>query len=149
MNLKQELVLLLSNPSISDKEFRGVSIWLKKGGIEMCLKDAEGVRATLLSYQASSAKASLRQTRPIHDGLVSDLTRLLREQAGMIARGALGEIKQRTGFSGDLPDKISFSAGLERIRKEIGASALLTVANQIRNDRVHQTSNSAWSLNRD
>jgi len=148
MNLKQKLVLLLSEPGYSDNEFRDVSLWLERGGLAKCLRDAEEIRIKLRSYQDRTVDKNLR-ARVTDDGLLSQIDRLLRQEGNMTAHAALELLKERTSFGGNLPDKISFAEGIQRILKEIDASNILAISHQIRNERAHQTTSPTWPLNRD
>jgi hypothetical protein len=146
VNLKQRLVLLLSDPEISDGEFRSVKAWLERGGITKSLRDAEGIRMALRSYKDRTAGISRRPVAPNEDTFVGEVDRLLRIETGMTARAALEELAERSGFHGNLPERISFVQGIRRIGKEVGESKVLSAAHQIRNEGVHHTEGPAWPL---
>ena len=148
MNLKQRLVLLLSDPEVSESEFRSIKTWLVQGGMIEYLQDVEAIRNTLRSYKGSTGSRSYDAPPSIDHELVLEVDRLLRKEANMTARDALEQLADQTDFQGTLPQRISFADGVRRMGKEIGESHLLHIANRIRNDNMHNLPGLDWPLNR-
>ena len=140
--------MLLSDPEISDSEFRSVKSWLEKEGLRSLLRDAEEIRGTLRAYQTHSDQRNKRSSDSGDDAFVDEINELLRVDAGLTARDALEFLKEWSNFGGNLPDRISFADGVTRMGNEVGKSRLLNAAHQLRNDAAKSGPGLAWPLNR-
>lgn len=131
MELKQRLILILSDPDIQDSEFQSISSWLTRGGLAECIADAQTIRRVLVPYGTDTKDDSHRRSQPSGQSLVAEIDRLLRLEAHMTAREALKQLARGVGFKRALRDRISFAEGVLQIARVVGESSVLDAAVQI------------------
>ncbi|MCH7654480.1 MAG: hypothetical protein IIC95_00655 [Chloroflexi bacterium] len=93
-----------------------------------------------------TAAARPRPSPVRDDSLIDEVARLLRIEARMTARDALEELADGVGFDEPLRERIAFAEGVRRIAREVTESRVLSVASQIRNEKVHGFTAPAWPL---
>jgi len=146
MIVQQKLVLFFADPQISDAEFASFKLWLATSGLSTILGDAEEIRAVLRSYQPITKTRERRKESPIGGNFVSEISQLLRADAGLTASEALRRLQETIAWEGKLPDKKSFAEGVTRLGEILGQSAVLSAAHQLKNSLAHNDSGLAWPL---
>src|SRR5436309_1934952 len=119
------------------------------GGVAACLEYAATIRSILGRLDdATSSQRNLRRRLMETDPVVEEVSRLLRDEAGMTARRSLDFLAELLGSSQSLPERVAFTAGVKRLVGEFGAGPVVAAAQQIRNREVHDSSTSSWPLRR-
>ena len=147
----ERLVLLLSDPSLSERDFSRIAAWLTAGGSEQVIMAARDVRDRLKSMHAdTSAELSSRSTGdPPMDGrseLVDRIIDLLKERAGLRTGEILEALAVKLGSGQGLPPKTSLRRGLQQLARHHGESAVLSAAHQIASERNVEAHGPDWRL---
>jgi hypothetical protein len=149
-SVRQKFILLLADPSISRADFAAFCTWLQSGGIRKALDEAAEIRAILFRSPEGLADAAPDRppSEPTHANpqLLDAILRLLIEEAALSRRTALPLLAKKLDYDGSIPVKKAFETGLMRLIEFAGPSAVLSAAQQIRNELVHHPNSLAWPL---
>lgn len=149
--LKQKLIHLLTDPSISDKELDQLIYWLKTGNIEEIRAKVKEIRNITKMTNDSSYSS---YNRPIDDYFYNsneknrsmEVERLLIMDASLTREEAKDLLANRFNIPLNPNKRIAFNKWIEQLGEKVGWSELLHVAHLIRNDRVHGNFDNPWPL---
>jgi len=142
--LTHRLVLTLSEPSMSDSDFSKFSNWLRNGGLDQCISAAELVRQELKAVRMPSDRSD--PIEPVSEQVTQAVKRLLCVESRIEPRDAVKQLIRRLGTSQGPSMLAPFSSAISKLVDQHGGSAVLSAAQQIRNEIVHQQRGSNWPL---
>ncbi len=147
------LLRVLSDPTVSEEEFKFITRWLREGGTESLVSIAESVRAWA-SAPAPQARSSSTPSEPVkphqrsgrHDRLAIRLSELLLQRLGMTVKDAVAELATRLEYRQPLPVRKSFNTYVKRLAEAEGDSAVLSAAFQMAQDRGLEDFRRDWAV---
>lgn len=148
-HLRRRIIGLLIDEQISDREFSRLSTWLRSGGLELCLKDARQIRQILAGGELGEDEVPARNdsiARTASKDAEDQIKHLLLGEAGLLRGRAIELLVSDLGFSGRLPDRISFDRAIQRMIADCGPSSVLSAAQRITNLITSTATSSAWPL---
>lgn len=151
MDLRKQLLLLLSGPDISDRQFDAFCRSLQGDGLPKILSQAQQIRSILsdTSSDIPSPNKHFAETRhygPEVAPVIDEVSKLLISEAHLSKAAAIQALLERLPFGDHLPTRIPFESALVRIADSVGPMQVLNAARAIRNEISHQSSASEWPL---
>jgi hypothetical protein len=143
--MSQRLALLLTEGALNPTEFDKFRKWLKTGGLDECLEVAEQVSRQLRHIRIPTEKNE--ELGSLTEQTIRSVERLLLVEAGLDEKVLIKLVAKRLG--GGKVESIMiapFSRAMTKLIEKYGGSAVLSAAQQIRNEIVHRSSNPDWPL---
>lgn len=149
-HLRQKFVLLLADPETNRSDLLSFCEWLRKGGLRTCVAQAEKIRALLSQPGGEASDKSLErmsdEASARYVEVVDSITRLLIGEAKLRRREALLLLAERLGYRRGFSARISFDRGLLRLLTFANPPTVLSAAQKIRNEVVHDHGALPWPL---
>ena len=139
--LENKLIHFLSDPSISNNDFKKLIKWLKTGGIEEIAIKVDQIRnitKTKGSYETNDLPLDKFENRhsfePNH---LKEIERLLIIESNLTKKEARKLIANHLNFPINQNEHIGFNKWLQHLGEKVSWSEILNVVHLIRNKKVH------------
>lgn len=155
--LKQKITYLLSDPSISDKEFKDLIYWLQTGGIEEVDAKVRKIRNIIkknmineheIIFEISlDGKDGFKQSKNMRaDGNLNELHRLLLDETNLSKNEAMMLLADYFKIPYNPNNHISFNKWISNLANNFSWPEIIHVAYTIRNKNVHMNDENPWPL---
>jgi hypothetical protein len=139
---EQKLVMLLSDPQLTDAQFRDAARLLTGERLYRTIRAAEELRSHMRHLFRNGREEE------VDDDLYLRLKSLLLTESGMKPIDALRALARELDLNEQFPAKSSFRKGLARLLQSGDGSALLSAAERIRERASEETTEHAWPLSK-
>ena len=139
--LEKKLIHFLSNPSVSNDDFKKLIKWLKTGGIEEIAIKVDQIRnitKTKGSYETNDLPLDkFENLHSFENNRLKEIERLLIIESNLTKKEARKLIANHLNFPINQNEHIGFNKWLQNLGEKVGWSEILHVAHLIRNKKVH------------
>ena len=141
--IEQKLVLFLADPKISDSEFSELARALESPRVQRLLAAAWEIRKQL---DRDSRDYPSTESRDPDERALREIERLLLVEARIPKGVAVRMLAEKLEYQKPLPSRFSFHGAVLDFIHGFDASRVLSAAQRIRNEHVHERPSHTWPL---
>lgn len=149
--IKQKFVYFLSDPSISDKDFKELLHWLKTGGIEEVEQKVNKIRCVIknnikgdIGYETRSDKYNHLQSPK--NFRLDEIERLLIDDSNLSKKEAMAILADYFNLQFNSKNHIGFNKWIINLSNHVSWSEILHASHTIHNKKVRKEDENPWPL---